>query len=361
MLGAGIVRARRRSSDRSEPKSRPSGTEPRTEAIPPAPPPMVVRPLAPDQALKVNCRNPGRERAQSGRRPVPVQGQCRGTHAGAQLPCQRRLLRGRQPGRRRRARRRAGRAQPGPPPGLPGTRLRRRLSGLDPADRLPVHLHLRRLARTASLTPTAGAARCRSRRRRSAGRSTHRSAGRPIITPIMSFPTGPRPWPRTRSSARTFSTAGPGSWGQPAAFTKAYAGREPSAAALRTAALAVAAHRAGLRPGPARRGDQGHPGRRGAEARALDARRQARRGALQPGRARGVAARRRTRTMTRSSRCRTISNGRCRARPSRKTSSRSASPAQRRPPAPAAPALIRCDGAGCIAGDAARARFPPAA
>jgi hypothetical protein len=29
----------------------------------------------------------------------------------------------------------------------------------------------------------------------------------------------------------------PGSWGQPAAFTHAYAGREPNAAALRTAAL----------------------------------------------------------------------------------------------------------------------------
>ena len=39
-----------------------------------------------------------------------------------------------------------------------------------------------------------------------------------------------------------------GSWGQPAVFTKAYAGREPSAAALRSAALA-AVHVAPVQPG----------------------------------------------------------------------------------------------------------------
>ena len=39
-----------------------------------------------------------------------------------------------------------------------------------------------------------------------------------------------------------------GSWGQPAVFSKAYAGREPSAAALRSAALA-AVHVAPAQPG----------------------------------------------------------------------------------------------------------------
>ena len=50
--------------------------------------------------------------------------------------------------RGRPARGRPGRAQPGPPPGLAEQRLRRRLSGADARRRrLPVHLHLRRLAR----------------------------------------------------------------------------------------------------------------------------------------------------------------------------------------------------------------------
>ena len=127
---------------------------------------------------------------------------------GPQLPCERGLLRSREPGRRRRARSRAGRPQPRPPPGLPEQRLRRRLPRLDPPDRLPVHLHLRRLAGLASRMPTAGAARGRSRKTRCPARSTRRSAGRPIITPIMSFLTGPRAWPRTPLSARTSSIAG---------------------------------------------------------------------------------------------------------------------------------------------------------
>ena len=93
-------------------------------------------------------------------------------------------------------------------PAFPGTRVRSRLSRVDPRHRLPVHLHLRRLA----LSPAGCrrlAPRLRDRRKpRSAAPSMRRSAGRPIITPIMSFLTGPRAWPRTPSSAPTSSTIG---------------------------------------------------------------------------------------------------------------------------------------------------------
>ena len=61
------------------------------------------------------------------------------------------------------------------------------------ADRLPVHLHLRRLADARADAPTPGSGRARSPKRRLPATSTSRSAPPPIITPITSSPTGPRP------------------------------------------------------------------------------------------------------------------------------------------------------------------------
>jgi len=77
--------------------------------------------------------------------------------ARARLPCPGDLLRGRQRERGGPPRGGPGGAQPGPQPGLSGQRLRRRLSG--PAARrrrLPVHLHLRRLARPRAGRPALG-------------------------------------------------------------------------------------------------------------------------------------------------------------------------------------------------------------
>ena len=154
-------------------------------------------------------RDPDVERAEP-RRQAFLDGRAvvRREGARARMPDQRHLLRGRPGERRRPARGRAGRPQPRPPPGLPVERLRRRLPGLDPRDRLPVHLHLRRLAAAPPRQPTAGPAPAGSRRRRWPARSTRRSAGRPIITPITCCLTGPRAWPRMPSSARTSSIAG---------------------------------------------------------------------------------------------------------------------------------------------------------
>ena len=127
------------------------------------------------------------------------------------------------------------------------------------------------------------------RRPRSPARSMRRSATRPIITPIMSSPTGPRPWPRTRSSARTSSIAGPAAGASPRPSPRPMPGSEPK--------RARAAHRRACRVPhvdrrqPRRASPQaiaGYPGRRTDQAGAVDARRQARRGPLQPRRAQGV-------------------------------------------------------------------------
>ena len=142
------------------------------------------------------------------------------------MPCKRGLLRGRQPGRQRRARGRAGRSQPRPPPRFPRQRLRRRLSGLDPrrpAASSPSPATARSLA---TPTPMAGAA-PRGREAASRARSMRRSAGQPIITRIMSSLLGPDPGQeRHRRRAHFYRWAG--GWGQPAAFSDAYAGREPT-------------------------------------------------------------------------------------------------------------------------------------
>ena len=80
---------------------------------------------------------------------------------------------------------RPGRAEPRPPPRLSHFGLRRRLRRRAPRHRLPVQLHLRRLAAPGADRDPIGSGRGRSRRRRSTAMSMRRSAGRPIITPIM--------------------------------------------------------------------------------------------------------------------------------------------------------------------------------
>src|SRR6059058_1003665 len=92
--------------------------------------------------------------------------------------------------------------------------------------------------------PLGGAARIGSRRQRSTATSMRRSAGRPIITPIMSSLIGHPPSPRTPWSAHIFYHWA-GEWGQPAIFNKRYAGSEPNALGLRNAALAAEAATAG--------------------------------------------------------------------------------------------------------------------
>ena len=69
-----------------------------------------------------------------------------------------------------------------------------------------------------------------------------------------------------------------------------------------------------LAQGQRRRGDQGHTRRRGAQARPVDARRQARRGPLQPRRPQGLERGQPRRLHRRSSTRRTTSNGRFRAK-----------------------------------------------
>ena len=85
---------------------------------------------------------------------------------------------------------------------------------------------------------------CASLPPRSPARSMRRSATRPITMPITWCPTGPRPWPRMRSSERIFSIAGPAA-GASGRFPKTYSGREPNVSALRNAALAAEAATAG--------------------------------------------------------------------------------------------------------------------
>ena len=94
----------------------------------------------------------------------------------AHLPDRRRLLRGALGILRRPARGRPGGAQPGAPSGFPEQRVRGRLPGLAAPHRLPVQLHLRRLARRPARSRRLGPG--PQGRRRGAGRKRLR-AGRP--------------------------------------------------------------------------------------------------------------------------------------------------------------------------------------
>ena len=129
--------------------------------------------------------------------------------------------------RRRRARGRPGRPQPGPPPGLPGERVRRRLPRLDPGHRLPVHLHLRRLARSPARRRRLARAPRRSPRRRSTARSMPRSAGQPIITPIMSFLIGPSTLAKNAVVGAHLFYHWRGGWGRPAPSPSAIRAMRP--------------------------------------------------------------------------------------------------------------------------------------
>ena len=200
--------------------------------------------------------DPARQRPQPGRAAVQHRRHVGGdARAGARLPDQRRLLRGRQRERGRHPRGCAGDAQPGPPPGFPVERLRSRLPGLDPLDRLPVHLHLRRLAASPAECRQLGARPADRRGRAQRLRLSRRSAGRPTTMPITCCLTGRRRSPRTPSSARTCSTAGAAAGDVRAAFTQRYARQEPDSGSLRAVSLAALAAR------------QAHAGRRESRSR----------------------------------------------------------------------------------------------
>ena len=169
-------------------------------------------------------------------RPVhPRRRERRRPAALARLPDRRHLLRGGERAARRPARGRPGGAEPRPPSGLSQDGLRRRLRRRAALDRLPVQLHLRRLAAARRRWPAIGSgARGRRRRRRSTAMSMRRSAGRPIITPIMSCLIGPRPWSSRPMSACTSSIAGAAAGAGPAPSSPAMPGssrRSPGAAA----------------------------------------------------------------------------------------------------------------------------------
>ena len=197
-------------------------------------------PLAPEQALKVNAEIP----VATGpiRPPPPFVFKGNAAARAQALNCLASAVyyeAGNQDDGRR-ARGRPGRAQPRPPSRLPGQRLRRRLSR---ARRAPTGCQFT-FTCDGSLNRQPDAdgwrrATAVAAGRRSPARSMRRSAGRPIITPIMSSPTGPRPWPRTPSSARISSIAGPAAGASRRPSPRPMRGHEPNAAALRTAALAV--------------------------------------------------------------------------------------------------------------------------
>ena len=64
----------------------------RVHALPPAPPAMTVRPIAPDQAVKVNADIPAKPQAQPRCSVFQLQGQCGNPLAGPKLSRQRGLL-----------------------------------------------------------------------------------------------------------------------------------------------------------------------------------------------------------------------------------------------------------------------------
>lgn len=208
------------------------------QAAPPAPPPLILQPVAPQQAIKVNAEIP----LASGPNPAAAPFVFKGNAAARTqaLNCLASAVyyeAGNQDADGERAVAQVILNQFATPPSrIASAEWSTRARPDRPAASSPSPATDRSRA---SRTPTAGAAHGRSPRTSFPATSTHRSAGRPTITPLTCSRPGQRAWPRMLSLARTCSTAGPGSWGRPAAFTDAYSGREPNAAALRTAALAV--------------------------------------------------------------------------------------------------------------------------
>ena len=158
---------------------------------------------------------------------------------GTRMPCKRRLLRGRQPGREWRARGRAGRSQPRPPPRLSrtacaasSTRARRAPTGCQftftcdgSLARQPDADGWRRAWKVAedALSGSVYAP---------VGWATHYHAD-------YVLPTWASSMAKNAIVGAHIFYRWAGGWGQAAAFSDGYAGREPNAAALRTAALAA--------------------------------------------------------------------------------------------------------------------------
>jgi len=140
----GILRARRRPSI--------ADAGGRRRAASPRPAPAIRGPGR-------QCGDADRRRSQPGRGVVRVPRRHPARSAAlVGLPRPGDLLRGALGGRGRPARGRASGDQPRPPPGLAEQRLRSRLPGADARRRrLPVHLHLRRLARFPAAGPRLGA------------------------------------------------------------------------------------------------------------------------------------------------------------------------------------------------------------
>ena len=91
-------------------------------------------------------------------------------------------------------RRGPGDPEPSAPSRISEVGLRRRLPGLGPDDRLPVHLHLRRIPGPGAGSRPSGPTPKRWRAGPCPGMWSARSGRPPTTTPTMSPPTGPRPW-----------------------------------------------------------------------------------------------------------------------------------------------------------------------
>ena len=189
------------------------------------------------------CQLPARHRVQI-RRPGPSRSAGAGAEARARaLECLTSAIyyEAGQEGDDGPARGRAGGPQPRPPSGLSRQRLRRRLRRLDPADRLPVHLHLRRLAGPRRRCPMPGTARRAVARsgadglRLCAGRQRH-ALSRQLCRALL----GVDAWSRSQSIGAHIFYRWAGGWGQPGCFhPDPMRGREPNADALRAAAIAL--------------------------------------------------------------------------------------------------------------------------
>ena len=166
-------------------------------------------------------RAPIRPRRRSSSRAI------RGARAGAQLPRERGLLRGRKPGRRRRARGRAGGPEPRPPPGLPGSVCGVVYQGSTrpPAASSPSPATARSIA---SRTPTGW--------RRAYGIAEAALSGS-VYAPVgwATHYHADYVVPYWASTLAKNAIVGAhifyrwaGGWGQPAAFAEGYAGRSPT-------------------------------------------------------------------------------------------------------------------------------------
>ena len=197
-----------------------------------------MRNIAPQQALQVNAEIPVAQGPNPAAVPFKFKGRQASRGQALDMPCQRGLLRSREPGRRRRARGRAGRPEPGPPPGLPGDSVcgvvyqgSTRATGCQftftcdgSLYRQPDAVGWRRASRVAEAA-LGGSVYA------PVGWATHYHAD--YVVPYWASSLAKN----AMVGAHIFYHWA-GEWGQPAIFTKSYAGREPNALGLRNAALA---------------------------------------------------------------------------------------------------------------------------